>query len=103
MRVPSRKRPEDSPLKHSEVELRRFVGMMVHDLGYRVPEIRSLAHSLQEEPGLRSERGRSDLDALAHAADDLAFRSAPDGAGDAPDQLQFGALVRLGDLVTGEG
>ncbi len=73
MRVPFRKRPKDPRAEHSEMELRLFVGMMVHDLGYRVHEIRYLAHSLQEEPGLRSERGRSRLDALANAADDLAI------------------------------
>jgi hypothetical protein len=92
MRIPFLEWPEDPGWSQSEQELRRFVSMMVHDLGHRVHLIRSLAESLQQEPGLRSKRVRSRLDALAQAADDLAMglrimRST--GSGDDPLACEF--------------
>lgn len=68
-----RERPEEPGSMYSHLELIRFVGMMVHDLGHRVSMIRSWVDYLRREPSLRSGRGRETLDNLARAADDLAY------------------------------
>jgi len=92
MSIPSRRRPEHPSWSQSELELRRFVSIMVHDLGHRVHNIRSLAESLRREPELRSPSVRRRLEALAHSADDLAqglrtMRSI--GSGDDPVGCEF--------------
>lgn len=92
MSIPSRRRPKYPGWSQSELELRRFVSMMVHNLGHQVNNIQYLAESLRGEPELRSPSVLHRLESLAHSADDLAqdlrtMRSI--GSGDDPVGCEF--------------